>query len=96
MEQLESGKIDWVPKEDAATQVSYLAHQHVVLEQAETNKVRVVHYAFYKDRTTKASLNDCLYVCPALYPLMQRCQTQIHREPKLSSKVKAWARFNIY
>ena len=70
MEQLESGIIEVVPEEDEATKVSYLPHQSVVREQAETTKVRVVYDASCKDRTTKTSLNDCLHVGPALNPLM--------------------------
>ena len=70
MEQWESGVIEVVPDEDAATKVSYLPHQSVVREQAETTKVRVVYDASCKDRTTKTSLNDCLHVGPALNPLM--------------------------
>ena len=46
MEQLESGVIEVVPDEDAATKVSYLPHQSVVREQAETTKVRVVYFQF--------------------------------------------------
>ena len=70
MEQLDSGIIELVPEEDTATKVSYLPHQPVVREQAETTKVRVVYDASCKDRATKISLNDCLHVGPALNPLM--------------------------
>ena len=41
MEQLKSAVIEVVPDKDAATKVSYLPHQSVLREQAETTKVRV-------------------------------------------------------
>ncbi|XP_065052637.1 uncharacterized protein LOC135681915, partial [Rhopilema esculentum] len=69
-EQLESGIISEVTKDDVATKVSYLPHQPVIREEAETTKVRVVYDASCKDRSTKTSLNDCLHVGPALNPLM--------------------------
>ena len=43
MKQLESGVIEIVLEEDEATKVSYLPHQSVVREQAETTKARVVY-----------------------------------------------------
>ena len=59
-----------VPEEDTATKVSYLLHQPVVCEQAETTKVRAVYDASCKDRATKISLNYCLNVGIAINPLM--------------------------
>ena len=64
-EQLESGIIEAVPDGDVATKVSYLPHQPVIREHAETTKVRVVYDASCKDKSTKTSLNDCLHVGPA-------------------------------
>ena len=69
-EQYESGIVSEVAKDDVATKVSYLPHQPVICEEAETTKVRVVFDALFKERSTKTSLNDCLHVGPALNPLM--------------------------
>ena len=69
-DQLKDGIIEEVPRDLQVSKVSYLPHQPVIRENAETTKVRIVYDASCKDRSTKTSLNDCLHVGPPLTPLM--------------------------
>ena len=69
-EQLEAGIIERVKTEEIVDRVSYLPHQPVIREEAETTKIRIVYDALCKDRETKTSLNDCLHIGPSLIPLM--------------------------
>ena len=80
-EQLELGIIDKVSGEHHAGKVSYLPHQPVIREDAETTKVRVVYDASCKDKTTKTSLNDCLHVGPSLTPLMVDILLRFREQP---------------
>ena len=69
-EQLEANVISEVSTLEQANKVSYLPHQAVCRESAETTKVRVVYDASCKDGKTSTSLNDCLHKGPALTPLI--------------------------
>ena len=69
-EQLEANVISEVSTLEQANKVSYLPHQAVCRESAETTKVRVVYDASCKDGKTSTSLNDCLHTGPALTPLI--------------------------
>ena len=69
-EQLEANVISEVSTLEQANKVSYLPHQAVCRENAETTKVRVVYDASCKDGKTSTSLNDCLHKGPALTPLI--------------------------
>ena len=80
-EQLELGIVDKVSEEGSASKVSYLPHQPVIREDAETTKVRIVYDASCKDRTTKTSLNDCLHVGPSLTPLMVDILLRFREQP---------------
>ena len=49
---------------------SYLAHQAVIRDNAETTKVRIVFDASCKASKSSSCLNDCLHVGPPMTPLI--------------------------
>ena len=80
-DQLKDGIIEKVPGDLQVSKVSYLPHQPVVRENAETTKVRIVYDASCKDRSTNTSLNDCLHVGPPLTPLMFDILIRFREQP---------------
>ena len=69
-EQAESGVIEQVKELEPAEKTFYLPHMAVVRAEAKTTKIRIVYDASCKDRKTRTSLNDCLYVGPPPMPLI--------------------------
>ena len=80
-DQLKDGTIEEVPRDLQVSKVSYLPHQPVIRQNAETTKVRIVYDASCKDRSTKTSLNDCLHVGPPLTPLMFDILIRFREQP---------------
>ena len=80
-DQLKDGIIEEVPRDLQVSKVSYLPHQPVIHENAETTKVRIVYDASCKDKGTKTSLNDCLHVGPPLTPLMFDILIRFREQP---------------
>ena len=69
-EQLDNGIIEEVPELESSTKTSYLPHQAVIPQDAETTKLRVVYDASAKEGRSGTSLDDCLHVGPPLTPLL--------------------------
>ena len=69
-EQLDNGIIEEVSELETSTKTSYLPHQAVIRQDAETTKLRVVYDASAKEGRSGTSLNDCLHVGPPLTPLL--------------------------
>ena len=80
-DQLKDGIIEEVPGDLQVSKVSYLPHQPVIRENAETTKVRIVYDASCKDRSTNTSLTDCLNVGPPLTPLMFDIPIRFREQP---------------
>eukprot|EP00794_Sanderia_malayensis_P004910 gene4910-biopygen3985 len=79
--QVELGIIERVSETNLNKKVSYLPHQPVVRENAETTKVIIVYDASCKDRETKASLNNCLHVGPPLTPMIFDILIRFREQP---------------
>ena len=69
-EQLKQGIIEEVSELETSTKTSYLPHQAVIRQEAETTKLRIVYDASAKEGKHGISLNDCLHVGPPLTPLL--------------------------
>ncbi|XP_015761462.1 PREDICTED: uncharacterized protein LOC107340611 [Acropora digitifera] len=69
-DQLRSGIIERVDTTEcpAVGKVHYLPHHGVVRRDALTTKLRIVFHAFSRATKESSSLNDCLYLGPALTP----------------------------
>eukprot|EP00794_Sanderia_malayensis_P018483 gene18483-biopygen15572 len=80
-EHVELGIIERVSETNLNKKVSYLPHQPVVRENAETTKVRIVYDASCKDREAKTSLNDCLHVGPSLTPMIFDVLIRFREQP---------------
>ena len=69
-EQAEVGIIERVMELETPDKVHHLPHHVVIPNEAKTTKIRVVYDASSKEGTGGVSLNDCLHVGPALWPLL--------------------------
>ena len=68
-EQLKKGIIEEVSELETPAKTSYLPHQAVIRQEADT-KLRIVYDASAKEGKHGISLNDCLHVGPPLTPLL--------------------------
>ena len=69
-EQIASGVIERVEESGKADRVHYIPHLAVILKEASTTKLRVVHDMSAKSGKESASLNDCLHKGPSLTPFL--------------------------
>ena len=63
-EKLEQGIIEEVSEQETSSKTSYLPHQAVIRQEAETTRLRIVYDASGKEGKHGISLNDCLHVGP--------------------------------
>ena len=68
--QKHDGIVEPAPKEPTGERITYIPHQAVIRENAETTKLRIVYDASAKLTKESKSLNDCLHTGPSLTPLL--------------------------
>ena len=68
--QKHDGIVEPAPKEPTGERITYIPHQAIIRENAETTKLRIVYDASAKLTKGSKSLNDCLHTGPSLTPLL--------------------------
>ena len=68
--QKHEGIVEPAPKEQTGERITYIPHQAVIRENAETTKLRIVYDASAKLTKGSKSLNNCLHTGPSLTPLL--------------------------
>ena len=62
--------VEPAPEKSTDDSITYIPHQAVVRENAETTKLRIVCDASAKPAKGSKSLNDCIHTGPSLAPLL--------------------------
>ena len=69
-EQLAEGIVEKAPDKPRADRTFYMPHKPVIREDATTTKVRIVFDASSKPHPLANSINEYMYTCPPLQPLL--------------------------